>query len=140
GPEAMFYMLLPKLLGLAERAWSPDPAWTTAPEADRKTLREQEWSGFAHRVGQLEFTRLEQLFGGYAFRLPRPGIRIENGELWVNVETPGLYLRYTLDGSEPTADSHRWEAPVPVADGQEVQVRAFTPSGQRAGGVMRVGN
>ena len=70
----MFYYLLPKMLGLSERAWSPDPAWAGIQERDRRNaMRDRQWNRFANTVGQIEFDRLDHLFGGYETRIPRPG-------------------------------------------------------------------
>jgi hexosaminidase len=38
-----------------------------------------------------------------------PGAMIENGELKANTELPGLAIRYTTDGSEPTEQSQLYE-------------------------------
>lgn len=41
------HMLVPKLLGLAERAWAPDPAWATETDAVRAvSLHHEDWSRF----------------------------------------------------------------------------------------------
>jgi len=136
GPDRMFYYLLPKMLGLAERAWSPDPEWSRISSASRRrTMMEQDWNRFANTVGQFEFNRLESLFGGFTTRIPRAGAVIEDGLLYASVESPGLLIRYTTDGTEPTAESAVYEGPVAV-DGP-VMLTVFTASG-RHGGSMRV--
>ncbi|MCH8525504.1 MAG: family 20 glycosylhydrolase, partial [Balneolales bacterium] len=136
GPDMMFYYLLPKMLGLAERAWSPDPQWAEITNTSRRnSLREQDWNRFANTVGQVEFPRLERIFGGYNTRIPRAGARIIDGMLHANVESPGLIIRYTTDGSEPTAASAMYTQPIAI-DGP-VQLKVFTPSGN-FGGVMYI--
>ena len=97
--DALEYMLLPKLLGVAERAWAKPPSWVNA--YDRTSVRElldDEWQAFANRIGRIELPRLDYLEGGFRYRLPPPGARIENGLLEVNSTFPGLQIRYTLDG------------------------------------------
>lgn len=136
GPDMMFYYLLPKMLGLAERAWSPDPEWSTVSSTSRRNqMLERDWNRFANTVGQFEFDRLDHLFGGYNTRIPRAGTIIRDGKLYANVETPGLIIRYTTDRTNPTEESEVYEGPVAV-DGS-VSVAVFTPSG-RSGGIMRI--
>lgn len=48
--------------------------------------------------------------------------------------TPDAEIRYTLDGSEPTATSPLYNAPVPVTDGAVVRAKAFLP-GKKASSI-----
>lgn len=130
--ERAEYMLLPKLLGLAERAWTSKPSWTNAKsESQIKTQLQQEWSDFANRVGKLELPRLDNMKGGYLYRVSPPGAEIRNGKLYLNSEFPGLLLRYTMDGSDPTPSSTLYEAPVEINSNLNViKIRAFTTSGR----------
>ncbi|GIS72724.1 MAG: hypothetical protein CM1200mP10_23010 [Candidatus Neomarinimicrobiota bacterium] len=52
---------------------------------------------------------------------------VENGLLKANVEFPGLDLRYTIDGSEPTLESSLFTAPIEVSG--IVKIRAFDAAG-----------
>jgi hexosaminidase len=61
---------------------------------------------------------------------------IENGTLRANVPFPGLEIRYTTDGSEPTAASPLYDGPVAVRG--EVRLRTFDTRG-RGGREVRVG-
>lgn len=48
----------------------------------------------------------------------------------VSIETPrGMYARYTLDGSNPTIDSPRYDVPFSLAKGGTVIARMFAQSG-----------
>jgi len=52
------YMLVPKLFGLAERAWAPDPDWATERDgAKAASLYRDAWSRFVNVVGQRELPR-----------------------------------------------------------------------------------
>jgi hexosaminidase len=165
GPDMMFYYLLPKMLGLAERAWSPDPEWSgKSDETLRRSEMLRDWNRFSNRVGQYELPMLEVLHGGYNTRLPRPGARVTDAYLYANVETPGLQIRYTTDGNEPHPGSALYTGPIPVADlfaeavqpentGQvspqvqlpnvnrnqtlQVRLKTFTPAGH-SGGTTRI--
>lgn len=125
----MEYMAFPKLLGLAERAWAPRPAWATEQDPDRRgRLVAKDWNRFANRLGQRELPRLDRLYGGVGYRLPPPGGVIEDGKLLANVAFPGLAIRYTTDGTEPTAESALYEGPLEVSG--EVRVRSFDTRGR----------
>jgi hexosaminidase len=125
----MEYLGFPKILGLAERAWAPQPAWATVddPAARRQHLAEA-WNAFANTLGQRDLPRLDALYGGVAYRLPPPGAVVEDGMLHANTAFPGLTLRYTTDGSEPTAASTRYTEPVAVAG--TVMMKTFDTRGR----------
>ena len=118
----MQYLAFPKLLGLAERAWSARPAWSRIEDdAERARALEEAWNVFANSLGQRELPRLDVLFGGVDYRLPPPGAKVEDGLVKANVAFPGLAIRYTTDGSEPTASSALYTEPVPASGGVEVE-------------------
>lgn len=142
GPEMMFYSLLPKLLGLAERAWAADPEWaTTANASERNKAMIKNWNAFTNAVGQNEFNRLDYLFGGFTTRIPKVGAAIIDNKLYANIESPGLEIRYTLDGSEPTLNSPLYQGPLTIENAQTIDtinLRAFTKSGKRSSGITTV--
>ncbi|MCB5196393.1 family 20 glycosylhydrolase [Deefgea salmonis] len=100
------YLAMPRMIALAERAWARDPKWTLIADAEqRQAQMDADWNEFANRLGQRELARLDGFLGGYGYRIPLPGAKVENGQLLANVSAPGLTIRYTVDGSEPTAQS-----------------------------------
>ncbi|TVP51877.1 MAG: N-acetyl-beta-hexosaminidase [Mongoliibacter sp.] len=132
GQDMMEYYLLPKMLGLVERAWAGDPDWSTISDHEsRRVAREEDWNKFANAVGQRELPRLDFLFGGFNTRLPKPGTFVKDGLMHANVETPGLIIRYTRDGTRVTSSSPQYSAPVPIEG--KVMLRVFTPSGKGGG-------
>jgi len=78
-------------------------------------------------LARKELPRLNSIFGGYNYRIPLPGVVVENGLLKANVEFPGLNLLYTTDGSEPTIESSLFTGPVQVSG--TVKMRAFDAAG-----------
>jgi hexosaminidase len=46
----------------------------------------------------------------------------------LNLEVPGFDIRYTTDGSEPTLNSLRYEAPVKIKS--TVKAKAFNQKGR----------
>jgi hexosaminidase len=125
----MEYYVLPKLMGFSESAWAQPREWETI---DSKSKREQAmnegWSAFATALGKRELPRLSYVNGGYNYRVPLPGAVIENGVLKANAAYPGLEIRYTLDGSEPTQESLLYTHEVPIRTG--VTLRCFDAAGK----------
>ncbi|RPI00013.1 MAG: beta-N-acetylhexosaminidase [Calditrichaeota bacterium] len=130
GQAMMEYYILPKLFAFAEKAWASAPAWESDPDLRRRTKKiDDDWNEFANRIGQREFPRLDHLFGGFNYRIPMPGAVIENGWLKANIAYPGLTIRYTLDGSQPTMDSPITTQPMQVHT--PVKLAAFSAAGRR---------
>jgi hexosaminidase len=94
------YMLFPKMLGLVERAWNSNPSWSDREEFLR------DYSRFHAIAAEREMPWLARQ--GLNFRVSPPGIYIENGLLWANSQIRGAEIRYTTDGSIPTAESELW--------------------------------
>lgn len=123
------YMILPKLLGLAERAWAADPEWAGTQDAAKAAASySADWNRFANRLGQQELPKLDYYGGGYAYRVPPPGIKKENGKLLMNVQFPGLTIRYTTDGSEPSLQSAVYKEPIEATG--VIKAKTFTTSGR----------
>ena len=127
-PGQVEYMAYPRTLALAEMAW-------TAPDRRR-------WASFVARL-PAALARLQAL--GVRYRIPEPaGLhdRLTTGDS-VRVELrnplPWGVVRYTLDGSDPTALSPVYDSPLdlPVdARGVTVSARVVQPDG-REGPVAR---
>src|SRR6266850_4119752 len=61
GDGRLDYMLVPKLFGLAERAWAADPDWVREHDAVKSdSLYRAAWSSFVNVVGQRELPRLDR--------------------------------------------------------------------------------
>lgn len=128
-PSRLEYMAFPRLLALAERAWVPEPAWSLIDDrAQREPALLDAWNEFANRLGQRELPRLDHLHGGIGYRLPVPGAVVKDGVLHANVSYPGMTIRYTTDGSVPTAHSPRYTEPVRVEG--PVSLRVFDTRGR----------
>lgn len=98
-PEHADYKIFPRLNALAEVAWTP------------QELRS--WDDFKTRLGDdLERLHLQ----GIAFRVPPPTAIWKQGFAKVIPPFPGAEVRFTTDGSKPTADSPRYETPVKIED------------------------
>ena len=122
--------LVPKLLGLAERAWAGDPDWARErDDAKSEALFRDAWSVFVNVVGKVELPRLDRELPAWSYRIPTPGLSVVDGQVRCSLGIPGFVLRYTTDGSEPTAKSPEVRGGVPLARG--VRVAAFDTAGRK---------
>lgn len=115
-PEMLETFLLPKMLGLAERAWNADSTYTDAEFSDVINVREiPAW-----------------IEGGYDFHVAQPGISVRDGKVHMNSQYDGslaghtdeLYIVYTTDGTEPGPSSKRYKEP--FADpGTQIRAKVY---------------
>jgi len=130
GQDMVEYYIFPKMLGLVERAWAKDPAWTSIPNAEERfTAQDKDWNQFASRIGYFELPKLTYLNGGVNYRIAAPGAIVKDGKLMVNINFPGVVFRYTVDGEEPTMASTVYSAPVAVT-GKTIKIVAFNIKGR----------
>ena len=131
GEGRMEYMLVPRLFALAERAWAPVPDWVTEKDSARsEALYRDAWSRFVNVLGKRELPRLDREAPGLSYRIPTPGLMEQGGMVRCSVELPGFTLRYTTDGSEPTAKSPVVRGPLPFGGGT-ISVAAFSTTGRK---------
>lgn len=122
-PEAVEYMAFPRALALAEVAWTP-----------RESLS---WEGFLSRLGP-RLAELDAL--GVRFRVPDVGgleedvLRLDGRARVVLIDPVGTgEIRFTTDGTGPTASSPRYERPLELVldeRGTVVTARLFLPGGR----------
>jgi hexosaminidase len=129
-PERQEYMLLPRLLGFAERAWAKDPDWATEKDTTKsQDLYQQAWVNFLNVLGKRELPRLDYLNGGYGYRIPKPGVILQDGKYLANEQFPGLVIRYTTNGKIPDAKSSVYKEAV-TNDNSDIKFRAFDNKGR----------
>lgn len=103
--QQMEYMIFPRVLSVAERAWHR-AAWEQDYQAGKEYIggkthfvdrdaQLRDWQRFANLLGQRELAKLDK--AGIAYRLPLPGGKIVAGKLEVNTALPGLVVQYSLD-------------------------------------------
>ena len=130
GEGRLEYMLVPKLFGLAERAWAPDPEWARERDpAKSEVLFYDAWSRLVNVVGKRELPRLEREVAGINYRIPTPGLKVQGGMVYSSLEIPGFTLRYTTDGTDPTVRSAVVGGPIPFRG--TVSVAAFSSTGRK---------
>jgi hexosaminidase len=124
------FLLMPRLLALAERAWAADPAWSREGDAAKaQRLRDADWSAFANQLGKRVLPQLDAQFPGVQYRIAPPGLKRVAGQVLANHQLPGFELRYSIDGSEPTGRSPLVSGPI-TARGV-IRVAAFSPAGRQ---------
>jgi len=122
------YMLFPRMLAMSEVFWSPK--------------EKRNWSSFLARV-PAQLARLDALDVNY--RVPDPlgliadrKVLEDRTRVAMSNFVPAATIRYTTDGSEPTASSPVYTAPIEVSTNPPttVSARVFLPNG-RTGAVVR---
>ncbi|WKL56949.1 family 20 glycosylhydrolase [Asticcacaulis sp. ZE23SCel15] len=132
------YMLFPRVLGLAERAWHKS-AWEPAYKAGEtytyddgkvdRVAQAKDWQTFRDKM-PVHLAALEA--AGVEYRIAPPGARIVGGKLEVNTEFAHP-VEYRMAGGA-------WQSYTgPVAVMGVVEVRARTFDGKRAGRSSKVG-
>ena len=96
------YLTYPKILGFAERAWSPAGPWMQETVTEKiEAAYEKQWNLFANTLGQKALPLLDQEgLEGLKYRIPEPGVTFVNGKVEANTSFPGLKIVYQkgLDG------------------------------------------
>lgn len=113
------YLFYPRLLIVAEKGWC-------APERVREADLMPRLLRYCERLDAEEINyRIPSLENFHEFCVFTDSIRST-----VTCPLPGATLRYTLDGSVPTAASPRYEGPITFHDDALLQVRAFHSDGR----------
>eukprot|EP00124_Ichthyophonus_hoferi_P004729 Ihof_evm5s560 gene=Ihof_evmTU5s560 len=131
------YMLFPRMLALAERAWHQAGFELEYTEGRTFTggethyvntgLLDEEYNTFINVVGQRELAKLDK--ANIFYRVPAVGAIVENGVLKANCEIPGVKLEYSLD------NSNNWNEVIgqPEIDAPRIMIRALSGQGNRHG-------
>jgi hexosaminidase len=137
GGDMIEYYTVPKIIGYAESAWARERNWETIEAVGaRNAAINTGWSVFANTIARREYPKLAAWNKGYNYRIAPPGAKLENGMLFANVEFPGLDIRYTTNGTDPTVDSPRYDGPIAIEN--EVRLKAFDKSGKSSPLVIMV--
>lgn len=118
------YYLFPKILGVVERGWNACPEWGGKDDS----LYDLACADFNQKIGWKELPYLESR--GVSSRIAPPGAIVSDGLLMTNTPYPGMTVRYTLDGAEPTMLSPLWTGPVPVYENAVPKVKAWFCGGE----------
>lgn len=116
-PNKVEYMMFPRILALAETAWTPK---------DKKDFQH-----FEQRLSQ-QFQRLDAMDINY--RIPEPigldsaSIEREKDNVVITLSSivPDAQIRYTLDGETPDETTHLYVEPFSVPADRNITVKAVT--------------
>ena len=132
-PAQADYMVFPRLLALAERAWhqasweldySPGTTFSATSNLVNNELLANDWATFAAALGNKELAKLDA--AGVQYRIPVPGVRTSTGVLEMNIAYPGLPLE--------AGSGSNLSAFVPGSTAAGVtDVRARSATGSRSG-------
>lgn len=135
-PQLLEYMLLPKLLGLAERAWAADPEWAATTDSVKSSqLYNELWSRFVNVLSKRELPRLDDYAGGFNYRIPEPGAIWQNNAIVVNSQLPGFKVRYTVTSTTPNVHSAIYSKPITNCGKCKVKLALFN-NRNRSGRVL----
>lgn len=141
--EQAEYMIYPRLLALAERAWH-QASWqvpyngkgriystgTNVFTDKLRQIRDKQWLVFSQALGEKELAKLD--LAGVFYRVPTVGAKIESGILSANMAIKGLPIEYRVNKGQWQA----YQQPVKVSG--SVLIRARTRDNKRAGRTMIV--
>ena len=113
-PARVEYMAWPRMTAIAESGWSSAG---------------KDWEGFTRRL-EHHLGRLDALQVGYCRAFYNPLVTLHKDSAYtrvatIGVDAPDAEIRYTLDGSEPTAASELYTQPFVVNRSQEIRAVAL---------------
>ncbi|XP_072028045.1 beta-hexosaminidase-like [Amphiura filiformis] len=127
-PEQFDYMVYPRLLPVAERAWhKADWESLISDPVERKRQRDADWELYANTLGYKELARLDEL--GVTYNVPTPGAKWKaGGEIAARCNFPGLQIEFSCDNGMSWTDYKEGQR-VPV--GSDVLLRTRSADGSR---------
>jgi len=113
-PERVEYMAWPRMCAIAETGWS---------------RAEKDWDGFTRRL-ERHFSRLDRIGVNACRAFFNPYVEFHDDTrhskvVTMTVDAPDAEIRYTLDGSAPTAESMLYDRPFVINRSREVSAAAF---------------
>ena len=132
------YLIFPRLLALAERAWH-QASWQVPYDYNGKrfdkntgfftqvlkTQRDKNWLYFSQTLGFKELAKLEH--SGIFYRLPSVGAKIDKGKLHLNSAILGLPIEYQETGK----NWQRYSSPISMQG--DIKIRTKTITSKRSG-------
>lgn len=118
-PELTEYLLYPRMLATAELTWTP--------------LEKKDFDSFTHRLYN-QYVRLDEHHVNYYIPVPEgpkaDKLVILHEDSLAFSNSLNLPMRYTTDGSVPTAESATYESPLVVTGNETIRIASVLPSGK----------
>jgi hexosaminidase len=117
------YMAYPRATALAEVGWTE--------------LENKDWDSFAKRLNR-QFKRFDEIGVNYFNKviMPSPSVQkvefIDEGSLEINNNAIGTKLYYTMDGSEPTAQSTEYTGAIKINQEGIIKAIAINEEGKKS--------
>ncbi|XP_053390345.1 uncharacterized protein LOC123562093 isoform X1 [Mercenaria mercenaria] len=135
--ENIDYMIFPRIVALAERAWhKADFEEESISDDEREGRFNREWEDFSNTLGYKELQRLDDL--GIKYRVPPPGAKVmENGKVEVSATFPGLGVQYSSDNGKswlgvPNEQNIQWR------DDSSLHLRTLSADSKRYSRAVQV--
>lgn len=129
--ESIFDALfMPNLIVFAERAWAPRPQWISLKEEAQINAMKKAWNTFSNTLGQRQLPLIDQRLRPWTYDLPKAGGLIKDNKLYLKQAFPGMEIRYTLDGTVPTAKATLYQKPLTIDNDATIKVRVFNALGR----------
>jgi len=137
------YMIYPRLLALAERAWH-QASWQVPYDysgkifdknsgyftQELKKQRDKSWLAFSQTLGLKELAKLER--SGVFYRLPSVGAKVKEGMLHANIAINGVPIEYQENDKQ-------WQSySKPVTVKGNIKIRAKTIDSKRNGRIRKL--
>jgi len=130
GAKMLEFYYMPKLLGLAYRAWTGMPVWSSEKDLkERDKYLSADYNKFIHHVVEKEFKRMDKAKNPIHYRIPAPGILQRGDSIFMNSIYPGMEIRYTIDGSEPNEKALLYTAPIKTKT-RKIRAKIFNSTGR----------
>ena len=122
-PEDVTYQIFPRIVALAEVAWSPTCT--------------RNWENFIKRLDSFNAHLDEKgvVYSRAMYNIQHTVTPSENGQLVVDLqcERPDVTIRYTLDGSEPDSQSPQYPGAFTAGGPVTIKAATFFDDGSQAG-------
>ncbi|CAC5401742.1 HEXA_B [Mytilus coruscus] len=121
--DQLEYMMFPRLIAFAERAWH-HASWH---ETNNVTEMERDWIEFLNNLVYKELPKLDKL--NVHYRIPPPGAIIEDGKLHFNTYYPGLTVEYSVDS--PGNEKQWYKVSGDETLSEQIILRTLSADGKR---------
>ncbi|MFI3298569.1 MAG: family 20 glycosylhydrolase [Rikenellaceae bacterium] len=122
--EHVEYMMLPRLAALSEALWCENRA---------------SWEEFVERI-MVQFDRYDSKGWNYSTSAFTPSSTLTDGKITLSTEIELFPIYYTLDGSEPTINSKRYDGAIELTESSTLRAASIRGDGKKLGNELTIAN